>query len=79
MPSDYKHVYQACFLIAALVLLIALGFELVAAWGNKQTGDTITEITRSYHLPPVLFYLAAGGAIGVIIWAVRHLPGVEGL
>ena len=78
-PSDYKHVYQVCFLIAAAALLIVLGFELMAAWGNKQEGDTITEITQSYHLPPILFYMAAGVIIGTVIWAVRHLPGVEGL
>jgi hypothetical protein len=40
---------------------------------SPKTGDTLTEVVRSWHLPGVLWFLGGGVLAGFAVWWPLHL------
>jgi hypothetical protein len=76
--SDFRHIYLAGFGLIVAGCTVLLVWEILAV-RNSQPSDTITEIVRSYHLPPVVFYVLGAALIGFVVWAIRHFPGEVGI
>lgn len=74
MPSvsDFKHIYLLAGGLILAGIIIALTAEVIAAWFNRQPGDTISEIVWSSHVPGFLLIIATGIWVSVGIGLGIH-------
>jgi uncharacterized membrane protein len=70
--SDFRHLYLAALGLITVGVIILLTAEVVAAWFNRQTGDTISEIVWSAHVPGFLLIIATGIWVSVGIGLGIH-------
>lgn len=73
--SEFKLLYLTGFgLMVAGALLIGIP-EIIAAWFNKQEGDTITEIVLNLGWPYLFWFMGIGSVILFLAWFLFwHLP-----
>lgn len=71
-PSDFKHLYLLGFGLCLLGTLLLLIPEVIAAWGNKQEEDTISEIMWALNIPGFLYFTAAGALVSFIVGLTIH-------
>ena len=61
--------YVACYLGGVALILLA---ECVAAWIDRDHGDTVTELTRHLASSSPGFYLVAFGLLFLFGWLSDH-------
>jgi hypothetical protein len=77
MPTvnEFKYLYLAgAGLMGAGVLLLTVP-EIIAAWFNRQKGDTISEIVWSANIPGFILIIAMFLWVGIGVGLCVHFIG----